>query len=152
MRNHKHTILLKFVACILVMARMVPVSVSAAAPETATPYASRYLMGYTAYVCAMGNGELEIWFEVTGTGFQEYLGVTTIFLYESTDNANWYWVDTFSHVDYDQMLLTNAWQHTDCVSYQGVAGRYYKAYVGIWGGPDPGGDSRYIWTPVERAT
>lgn len=152
MRNHKHTILLKVVACILVMALMVPVSVSAAAPETATPYASRYLMGYTAYVCAMGNGELEIWFEVTGTGFQEYLGVTTIFLYESTDNANWYWVDTFSHVDYDQMLLTNAWQNMDCVSYQGVAGRYYKAYVGIWGGPDPGGDSRYIWTPVERAT
>ena len=29
---------------------------------------------------------------------------------------------------------------------------YYKAYVGIWGGPDPGGDSRYIWTSSERAT
>ena len=152
MRNHKHTILLKIVACILVMALMVPVSVSAAAPETATPYASRYLMGYTAYVCAMGNGELEIWFEVTGTDFQEYLRVTTIFLYESTDNVTWYWVDTFRHVDYDQMLLTNAWEVMDYVPYEGVAGRYYKAYVGIWGGPDPGGDSRYIWTPVERAT
>ena len=38
------------------------------------------------------------------------------------------------------------------VPYEGVPGRYYKAYVGIWGGPDPGGDSRYIWTSSERAT
>ena len=152
MRNCKHTILLKFVACILVMALMVPVSVSAAAPETATPYASHYLMCYTAYVCAMGSGNLQIWFEVTGTGTQEYLGVMRIYLYESTDNVNWYWVESFSHTDYDQMLLTNAWDVMDYVPYEGVAGRYYKAYVGIWGGPDPGGDSRYIWTPVERAT
>ena len=152
MKNRKYTILLKFVACILVMALMMPVSVSAAVPETVMPYASHYLMCYTAYVCAMGNGDLEIWFEVTGTGFQEYLGVTTIFLYESTDNVNWYWVDTFLNDDYEQMLLTNAWEVIDYVEYQGVAGRYYKAYVGIWGGPDPGGDSRYIWTSSERAT
>lgn len=153
MRNHKHTILLKIVACILVMALMVPVSVSAAAPETATPYASRYLMGYTAYVCAMGNGELEIWFEVTGTDYQEYLGVMSVFLYESTDNVNWYWVKTFLHEDNPQMLLTNTYCVMDYVEYdEAIPGRYYKAYVGIWGGPDPGGDSRYIWTPVERAT
>lgn len=152
MRNQKHTIMLKFVACFLVMALMVPVSVSAAAPETVMPCASDYLMCYTAYVCAMGDGELEIWFEVTGTGTQEYLGVTTIFLYESTDNVNWYWVKTFRHDENAQMLLTNEWEVIDYVPYEGVAGRYYKAYVGIWGGPDPGGDSRYIWTPVERAT
>ena len=152
MKNCKDTILLKMVACILVMALIVPVSVSAAAPETVMPRARDYLMGYTAYVCAMGGGRLEIWFEVLGTGTQEYLRVTTIFLYESTDNENWYRVDTFRHVDYDQMLLINAWQNIDCVEYQGVAGRYYKAYVGIWGGPDDTGDARYIWTSSERAT
>lgn len=152
MKNRKHTILLKFVACILVMALMMPVSVSAAVPETVMPYASHYLMCYTAYVCAMGNGDLEIWFEVTGTGTQEYLGVMTIYLYESTDNVNWTWVKTFRHADYEQMLLTDAWQNIDYVPYEGVAGRYYKAYVGIWGGPDDTGDARYIWTDVERAT
>ena len=152
MKNRKNTILVKMVACMLVMALMAPISVSATVPETVMPRASDYLMGYTAYVCAMGDGDLEIWFEVAGTATQEYLGVTTIFLYESTDNVNWYRVDTFSHMDYPQMLLTNAWEVIDYVPYEGVAGRYYKAYVGIWGGPDPGGDSRYIWTPVERAT
>lgn len=152
MKNRKHTILLKFVACILVMALMMPVGVSAAVPETVMPYASHYLMCYTAYVCAMGNGDLEIWFEVTGTGFQEYLGVLTIYLYESTDGVNWYWVETFFNNEYDTMLATNAYHHMNYVAYEGVAGRYYKAYVQIWGGPDEGGDTRYIWTDVERAT
>ena len=152
MKNRKRTIFVQFVACMLVMAMVVPVSVSAAVPETVMPCASDYLMCYTAYICAMGNGDLEIWFEVTGTDTQEYLGVTTIFLYESTDNVNWYRVDTFSHADYDQMLLTNEWDVMDYVPYEGVVGRYYKAYVGIWGGPDDTGDARYIWTPVERAT
>lgn len=149
---HKRTILLKVVAVILVIALMAPVTVSAAMPETVMPMASDYLMCYTAYVCAMGDGDLEIWFEVTGTGTQEYLGVLTIYLYESTDNVNWSWVETFSHTEYDTMLSTNDWNHVDHVDYKGVVGRYYKAYVQIWGGPDPGGDTRYIWTSSERAT
>lgn len=152
MINRKKNIFIKMVAMILTIALMAPISVSAAMPETATPLASRYLMGYTAYVCAMGNGELEIWFEVTGTDYQEYLGVLTIYLYESTDNVNWYWVKTYMDRDYDTMLAENAWQHIDHVDYQGVAGRYYKAYVQIWGGPDDTGDTRYIWTSSERAT
>lgn len=149
---HKRTILLKVVAVILVIALMAPVTVSAAMPETVMPMASDYLMCYTAYVCAMGDGDLEIWFEVTGTGTQEYLGVLTIYLYESTDNVNWSWVETFSHTEYETMLSTNDWNHVDHVDYKGVVGRYYKAYVQIWGGPDPGGDTRYIWTSSERAT
>lgn len=147
-KNH----FVRAIAIVLTIALMMPVGATAAEQETVTPRASYYLAAYTAYVCAMGSGDLEIWYEVTGTGTQEYLGVTTIFLYESTDNVNWYWVETFLHEDNPQMLLTNAWEAVDCVEYQGVAGRYYKAYVGIWGGPDDTGDSRYIWTHVERAT
>lgn len=152
MLTHKKNYFIKAVAIVLAIVLMMPTGAFAAEQETVTPRASYYLAGYTAYVCAMGGGNLEIWFEVTGTGFQEYLGVMSIFLYESTDNVNWYWVKTFQHEDYSQMLATNAWQHIDHVNYQGVAGRYYKAYVGIWGGPDDTGDARYIWTTVERAT
>lgn len=152
MLKQKKSCFMKAVVIILVIALMMPVSVNAAMPETVMPLASAYLACYTAYVCAMGNGELEIWFDVTGTGTQEYLGVMRIYLYESTDNVNWYWVKSFHHTDHPQMLLTNVWEVTDYVEHQGVAGRYYKAYVGIWGGPDDSGDTRYIWTPVERAT
>lgn len=143
---------MKAVAFVLMLALIVPINVNAATPETMTPRASDYLAAYTAYICAMGGGEIEIWFEVTGTDIQEYLGVLAIYLYESTDNVNWYWVETFMHTEHDTMLSVNDWRHVDHVDYQGVTGRYYKAYVGIWGGPDDTGDSRYIWTPVERAT
>lgn len=153
MLMQKKSCFMKAVVFILVIALTMPVSVSAAMPETVMPRASAYLACYTAYVCAMGNGELEIWYEVTGTGTQEYLGVLVIYLYESTDNVNWSWVRTFHHTQNSQMLLINAWDVMDCVEYdEAVPGRYYKAYVGIWGGPDPGGDSRYIWTSSERAT
>lgn len=148
----KKNCLTKVIAIILVISLTVPVSVAAAMPETVIPMASDYLASYTAYICAMGSGDLEIWFRVTGTGTQEYLGVLSIFLYESTDNANWYWVETFLDTEYDTMLSTNDWHHLDHVDYQGVAGRYYKAYVQIWGGPAEGGDTRYIWTEVEQAT
>lgn len=150
--RRRQTYLIKVIAIVLAMALIMPISATAAEQEMATPRASYYLAAYTAYVCAMGGGELEIWFDVTGTGTQEYLGVMSILLYESTDNVNWYWVETFRHEENSQMLQTNVWDVVDCVEYQGIAGRYYKAYVGIWGGPDDTGDSRYIWTPVERAT
>ena len=148
----KRSCFMKAVVFILVLSMVTPVSVNAAMPETVTPLASHYLAAYSAYICAMGEGDLEIWFEITGTETQEYLGVLTIYLYESTDNVNWYWVETFLHEDNPQMLLTNVYFNVGHVAYDGVAGRYYKAYVGIWGGPDDTGDARYIWTPVERAT
>ena len=153
MEKKRNRLFIKIIAATLAVILLTPVHVQAAVPDTVSPMASSYLSAYTAYICAMGNGELQIWFEVDGTRTQEYLGVLTIRLYESTDNVNFYWVDTFLHEDYDSMLVQNTFCHMDYVPYyEGVPGRYYKAYVGIWGGPDDCGDSRYIWTPVEICT
>lgn len=152
MERKKSHLLVKLIAIALVISLCAPIGVQAAMPETLQPMASAYLMSYTAYICAMGEGELQIWFSVTGTGTQEYLGALVVYLYESTDNENWYWVETFLHQDNETMLAQNTYAHMNYVSYQGVPGRYYKAYVGIWGGPGDSGDSRYIWTPVERCT
>lgn len=150
MKKKHRSLFVKLMAFILVVSLLVPVWVQAATPETVAPMASDYLAAYTAYICAMGGGDLEIWFEVTGTGTWADIGVVTIYLYESTDNQNWYWVKTFMFEDYDGMLEHNTYFHMDYVPYEGVPGRYYKAYVQIWAGPEDGGDSRYIWTPVER--
>jgi hypothetical protein len=114
--------------------------------------ASAYLMDYTAYICAMGNGDLEIWWEVTGTGTWADIGVLIVYLYESMDNSNFYWVETFRFTDHPNMLWHDNRFCVDHVDYDGVPGRYYKAYVQVWAGPEDGGDGRYIWTPVERCT
>lgn len=152
MKRKKNRLLVKLIAIILVVSLCTPVGVQAAVPETVQPMASAYLLDYTAYICAMGGGDLEIWFEVTGTRTLADIGVLTVFLYESTDNSNFYWVKSFSFTDYPNMLWHNTYICMDHVDYEGIPGRYYKAYIEIWAGPEDGGDVRYIWTPVELCT
>lgn len=152
MDRKKSSLLAKLIAIILVVTMCAPIGAQAAAPETVEPNASAYLAAYTACVCAMGGGDLEIWFDVTGTRTWADIGVLTIYLYESTDNQNWYWVKTFMFEDYDGMLEHNTYFCMNYVPYEGVPGRYYKAYVQVWAGPEDGGDTRYFWTPVERCT
>lgn len=142
--------LFNFIAIILIVSLCTPICAQAAMPETVAPQASDYLAEYTAYICAMGGGDLEIWFEVTGTDIWADIGVITVSLYESTDNSNFYWVEAFDFTDYPNMLWHDNYICMDHVDYEGVPGRYYKAYVHVWAGPEDGGDGRYIWTLVER--
>ncbi len=130
---------------ILVLSLTLPYYVSAATIETAQPYASNYLTSYNTYICDMGSGNLEIWFSVVGTGDMDEIGVLSIRLYESSDNQNWTRVKTYSHENYSSMLAYDDWSHISYVSYQGTAGKYYKAYVCIWAGKNGSGDTRYMW-------
>ena len=152
MERKKSHFLVKLIAILLVVSLCAPIGAQAAMPETVQPLASAYLTDYTAYICAMGDGDLEIWLEVTGKDYWADIGLLRVYLYESTDNSNFYWVDTFKFTDYPNMLWHNDFMCVDHVDYEGVPGRYYKAYVQIWAGPEDGGDSRYIWTSVERCT
>ena len=155
MKKKRSGTLVKLVALLLTIALCAPIGAKAAMPETVQPMASAYLASYTSYICAMGNGNLEIWFRVVGTGTWADIGVLTIYLYESTDDINYTWVKTFDFVDYNDetMLAHNTYYQLSHVDYEeGVPGRYYKAYVQIWAGPEDGGDTRYIWTEVERCT
>ena len=152
MERKKSHFLVKLIAIALAVSLCAPIGAQAAMPETVQPRASAYLMSYTAYICAMGDGDLEIWWEVCGTDYWADIGVLMISLYESTDNTNFYWVKSFRFTNYPQMLVHDDYFCMDHVDYEGVPGRYYKAYVQVWAGPEDGGDGRYIWTPVERCT
>ena len=151
----KHTLLSisrKVLALILVCSLVLPCYVSAAAIEPIQPYASDYLTSYNTYIYAAGGGKIQVWFSVMGTNDMDEIGVLSIRLYESTDNTNWTRVKTYSHENYSSMLAEDDFYHSSCVSYQGVAGRYYKAYVCIWAGKDGGGDTRYMWATSVKAT
>jgi len=153
MERKRNRNFIKLIAAALAVVLLTPVQAYAAVPETASPMASAYLASYTAYIYPAGDGELQVWFSVTGTGTQDYLGCLVVYLYESTDNENWSWVKTYLHEDNDTMLAQNTYAYMSYVTYdEGVPGRYYKAYVGIWGGPGDTGDARYIWTPVVTCT
>jgi hypothetical protein len=126
---------------------LLPTSVSAL--ETRASY---YLDAYTAYIYPAGWGKVQVWFSVDGTGTMDEIGALSIQLYESKDNENWTWVKTFHFADYSGMLGYNNFYHDGHIEYNGTIGRYYKAYVCVWAGKDGDGDTRYFWTPVEKAT
>lgn len=134
-------------AIVLLFCTLVPINASAAEAR-----ASYYLSSYQAYVYPAGSGEIQVWFSVTGVNYMDDLGALSIEIYESKDNSSWTYKETFMHTDYSNMLKENAISHMDCVTYQGVKGRYYKAYVCIWAGKDGGGDTRYYWTSSKKAT
>lgn len=140
------TILFKCIILCLVFTLIIPATANAATVEPVMPAASYYLDSYNTYICDMGSGSLQIWFSVMGTGDMDEIGVLSIKLYESSDNINWTRVKTYSHENYSSMLAYDDWCHTSYVSYQGTAGKYYKAYVCIWAGKNGSGDTRYMWS------
>ena len=137
----------RFIAFLLVFALSFPVYANAAAAEPIQTRASAYLDNYGAYVYLPGNGEVQVYFNVTGTDDMDELGALSIKIYESKDGTNWTWKKTFTYDSTAGMLSYNDDYHSGHVTYNGVRGRYYKAYVCIWGGKDGKGDTRYFWTP-----
>lgn len=144
------SIAVRFIALLLVLLLTVPVYANAAGVDIAQPRASAYLDNYGAYVYLPGNGQVQVYFDVTGTDYMDELGALSIAIYESTDGVNWTWKDTFMHDLTPGMLSYNDDFHTGHVTYNGVVGRYYKAYVCIWGGKDGQGDTRYFWTSAKH--
>lgn len=147
MRTAKQSATVKLIAILLFIVMLCPSE--ALAVESRASY---YLSGYGAYVYPAGWGKVQVWFEVDGTNDMDEIGALEIQLFESTDNENWTWVKTFRFTDYSDMLAYNDYSHTGHVEYNGVIGRYYKAYVCVWAGKDGDGDTRYFWTSVKRAT
>lgn len=138
--------LIRWTALIVAVVLVIPAFCSATAVETVQPRASAYLTNYGAYVYLPGNGQVQVYFDVTGTDYMDELGALSISIYESTDGTNWTWKRTFTHDSTAGMLSYNDDFHASYITYNGVKGRYYKAYVCIWGGKDGQGDTRYFWT------
>lgn len=153
MYNGRKSLIIRMLAIILIFAMVLPLAASAAVKEPAQPMASYYLDSYSAYVYLAGNGLVQVYFFVTGTGYMDELGALSIQIYEcSTNSSNindWEWKETFKHSTTEGMLSYNDDYHSGHVDYQGKDGMYYKAYVCVWGGKDGDGDSRYFWTSAK---
>lgn len=144
------SVFVRLIVLLLVFSFIVPVYAQAAETESVQPRASAYLSSYGAYVYLPGNGQVQVYFDVTGTDDMDELGALSIAIYESTDGVNWTWKKTFTHDSTAGMLSYNDDFHTGHVTYNGVVGRYYKALVCIWGGKNGQGDTRYFWTSAKH--
>lgn len=156
MYDKKKSAVVRLLAVIMVMTVLLSTGASVSAVETVQPRASYYLDTYNAYVYAAGDGEVRVYFNVQGTGYLDELGTLSIQIYEcatnSSDINDWTWKKTFTHDSTSGMLGYNDFYHSGYVTYQGTAGKYYKAYVCVWGGKNGDGDTRYFWTSAKKAT
>ena len=140
---------IRLIAIFLIVALITPCTAMAATPDTTQPYASKYLTSYNTYICRVGSsGEIQIWFDVMGTGTMDEIGVLSIELYEVDSNGNETWLKTYQHEDYSSMLIEDDFCHSSYVSYQGSTNKTYKAYVCFWAGKNGGGDTRYMWATM----
>lgn len=141
--------IVKIVALCLVFVMCFPTTAYAVDDAAAVPRASYYLDSYNTYICRVGsNGQIQIWFDVMGTGTMDEIGVLSIELYEIDSNGNETWLKTYQHEDYSSMLIEDDWVHCSYVSYQGSTSKTYKAYVCIWAGKNGSGDTRYMWATM----
>lgn len=145
MKRNKSSFIIKLVALVLALSLIVPFSVSATTNEEAAPFASRYLSLYSAYVYVSSSGQVQVWFDVMGTGNMDEIGALRIVLYESSDGTNWSDVKTFRHESTGNMLFYDDDYVSSHVSYQGTYGKQYKAYVTVWAGKNGNGTTRYFW-------
>lgn len=145
MTIQKRCVLFRLLALILILSLIAPCTVSAVATEEIQPYASKYLSLYNTYICDLGNGNFQIWYEVMGTDDMDEIGVLSIELYEVNSDGSLTWLKTFQHEDYSSMLAYNDYYHCSYVSYKGSSSKTYKAQVCIWAGKDGSGDTRYMW-------
>ena len=140
--------LIRLVAMLLAFVLVLPMGVKASVVEPVQPRASSYLNSYNAYIYTAGSGKIQVYYSVFGVGYMDTLGALTIRIYESTDNSNWTWVKSFTNDTTPSMVGYDDYYHSGHVDYQGVAGRYYKAYVCIWAGKNGSGDTRYMWATM----
>ena len=61
-------------------------------------------------------------------------------------------IETIEKYDFDPRQFRNHCRRKQRWAVMQAFRRSAKAYVQNWGGPADGGDTRYIWTAVERAT
>ena len=148
----RKTYIFRLLAILLILVFIIPGNAQVAASNEASTRASDYLSTYNTYLYQAALGKIRVYYDVTGVRYMDEIGTLSIRIFESTDNANWTWVKTFTNGDTPSMLGSNKIYHSGYVEFQGTIGRYYKAYVCIWAGKDGGGDTRYMWTQPKKAT
>ena len=109
--------------------------------------ASLYLSSYSAYIYPSGNGNMSIYYDVVGTGTMDEIGALSIRLQQKpSGSSTWTTIQTYSYTNFSNMLGYNNYYHASSVSYSGISGFSYRAFITVWAGNDGSGDSREILT------
>lgn len=106
--------------------------------------ASAHLNGYNCYFETIGGGDIEICFDVYGTGRMSSIGATEIVLQRSSNGISWTTVKTFTSDEYPEMLASGVSFYLSSVTYDGTAGMRYRADVTVYASNGTTSTSRIV--------
>lgn len=112
---------------------------------------SDYLDSYVASVVPKSGGKIVVCATVDAIVNATMIGVTDVYLYESSNDVDFTCVEHFSYEDYPDMVSTGRGFHADVATYNGTVGKYYYAAVYVYAGTSAGGDTRVYNTASEKA-
>lgn len=118
---------------------------------SAAVQSSAYLDGYRVGITPKSGGKFVITVDVTGVDYMPEIGAKEIYVYESTNGTDFYWIKTYRSEDYPKMMGSGYIFYEDVLSFQGVVGRYYYATACVYAGDSSGGDERYCDTAIKLA-
>lgn len=111
---------------------------SAMAAETR---ASAQISNYSASVSALKDGEISIYFSVSGKQIMKSIGGESIQVYKQNDSD---WTPVYTFGKSDAGYTTNATRYSNTCSYSGTPGCYYKIEVTVFATDSSGTDSRTV--------
>lgn len=116
------------ITCII-MAIVLLFAVPVYAEEVST-WSSSYIAIFDSYLWKISDNQFQVWFDITGMGMMEELGVSQIKVQRrASPNDEWVTFKTYLPSSYPQMICKNTGSHVDCVTYTGTPGYYYRAVV-----------------------
>lgn len=122
------------IACIMI------VSVSGMA--MAATKASDYLFGYGVSMEAIGDGEMEIFYEVDGTGRMTKIGAQALYIDEYV-NGSWSPYLTMTAAENDGFYGYNTAGHSGFAYFDGTPGVKYRVTLKAYASNSSGSDTGY---------
>ena len=116
----------------LVLVAVLLLNSTAIMVEASEPRASYFFMSSSTYLCNVSGASFEAWFDVTGIGLMDEIGVSYIKIQRSGDGVNWSTMRTFSKENYPHLLDYNTATHAAGISYTGTKGFYYRAHIQLY--------------------
>ena len=107
---------------------------------------SLFIGNYTTSMSTGSNGNVTVWFQITGTGMMDQIGSTKVTIIENGTE-----IKTYHHTSTPGMMGYNKGFHGSSITYSGIPGRTYRAHVTYQCGKDGDWDNRSMGTNTVTA-
>ena len=129
--------------CVLLIIMGLPATACA---SEVMPRASEYFSYTSVRACAAGNGKVRVEIEINATHMMDEVGASAVFIYEQKSDGTYDVVYTFRKEAYPSMIVEDSYFGFIDVTYQGIPGHRYYAYVGCYAKDSNGAETLFFST------